>query len=156
MRPPTTINAARSMIVATINGLAVADRGITEADGLLLGHEEFDVITKTALIAFQGQDVIRLLVDDLLRDLALAPHSVDGDDGTFDGQQVQQLWNSDDLIGFFGYLDLAQHETLARGEGGHHVDRCLAFVFETGPARRLPVDRDDAFRYPGDRQPMRR
>lgn len=71
-----------------INGLAVADRGITEADGLLLGHEEFDVITKTALIAFQGQDVIRLLVDDLLRDLALASYSVDGDDGTFDGQQV--------------------------------------------------------------------
>lgn len=62
--------------VIAINGLAVADRGITEADGLLLGHEEFDVITKTALIAFQGQDVIRLLVDDLLRDLALAPHSV--------------------------------------------------------------------------------
>ena len=58
--------------VIAINGLAVADRGITEADGLLLGHEEFDVITKTALIAFQGQDVIRLLVDDLLRDLALA------------------------------------------------------------------------------------
>ena len=71
-----------------------------DADGLLLGHEEFDVITKTALIASQGQDVIRLLVDNLLRDLALASHSVDGDDGTFDGQQVQQLWNSDDLIGF--------------------------------------------------------
>lgn len=68
--------------VIAIDGLAVADRGITEADGLLLGHEEFDVITKTALIAFQGQDVIRLLVDDLLRDLALAPHSVDGEDGT--------------------------------------------------------------------------
>jgi hypothetical protein len=49
--------------VIAINGFAVADRGITEAHGLLLGHEEFDVITKTALIAFQGQDVIRLLVD---------------------------------------------------------------------------------------------
>ena len=66
--------------------------------------------------------------------------------------EVQQLWNSDDLIGFFGYLDLTQHETLARGEGGHHVDRRLGFVFETRPARRLPVDRDDAFRYPGDRR----
>ena len=32
------------------------------------------------------------------------------------------------------------------------MDRRLAFGFETGPARRLPVDRDDAFRYPGDRR----
>ena len=28
----------------------------------------------------------------------------------------------------------------------------LALVFETGPARRLPVDRDDAFRYPRNRR----
>src|SRR5450432_362288 len=137
--------------VIAINGLVAADRGITEADGLLLGHEEFDVLAKTALIGFQGQDVIGLLVDDLLRDLALAPHSVDGDDRAVDGQQVKQLRNGDDFIGFFGYLDLTEHETLTRGEGRYHVDRRLAFVFETGPARRLAVDRDDALRYSGDR-----
>src|SRR5882757_3710374 len=138
--------------VIAINGLVAADRCITEAHGLLLGYEEFDVIPKTALIAFQSQDIIRLLVDDLLRDLALTPHRVDGDDRTVDGQQVQQLWNGDDFIGFLGYLGLTEHETLARGESGYHVDRRLAFVFETGPARRLAVDRDDAFRYCGDRR----
>ena len=41
--------------VIAINGLAVADRGITEADGLLLGHEEFDVITKPALTQLSHQ-----------------------------------------------------------------------------------------------------
>jgi len=60
--------------VIAINGLVAADRGIAEAHSPLLGHEEFDVLTKTALITFQSQDVIGLLVDDLLSDLALAPH----------------------------------------------------------------------------------
>ena len=38
---------------------------------------------------------------------------------------------------FFGYLDLTQHETLARGEGGHHVDRALPLF--------LRPDRRDVF-----------
>src|SRR3954468_8704793 len=63
----------------TIDGLVLAGGRVAEAVGGLLGHEERDIVTQGALIAFQGQDVIGLLVDDLAGDIALAAHGIDGD-----------------------------------------------------------------------------
>ena len=85
--------------VITIDRLVFADSGILEVAGLLLGREEFDILSQRALITLQGQNVVGLLVDD--------------------------------LVGLVGDLDLSQHQTLAGGEGGDHVDGVLV---APGPA----------------------
>ena len=73
-------------------------------------HEDLDVLAQQALVAFQRENVIGLLVDDLLSDITLATHRIDGHDSAFDRQHVQELGDSDDLVGFFRDLDLAQHK----------------------------------------------
>ena len=49
-----------------VDRLMAADRRILEALGFLLGGEQLDVLAQRALIAFERQNVIGLLVDDLL------------------------------------------------------------------------------------------
>lgn len=66
--------------VMAIDGLVAADRGVLEAHGFLLGHEEIDIGAERALVALQGEEVIGLLVEDFLDDAALAAHRVAGDD----------------------------------------------------------------------------
>ena len=55
--------------VVAIDAFVAADGGVLEIAGFLLGREEFDVIAQRALIALQGQNVVRLLVQDLLGDV---------------------------------------------------------------------------------------
>ena len=43
----------------------LTDFAVLEANGLLLGDEELDILTQRALVAFQRENVISLLVDDL-------------------------------------------------------------------------------------------
>src|SRR5882724_13081074 len=59
--------------VIAVDCLIAADLGVLEPLGLLLGHEDLDILAERALVALQGQDVIGFLVDDLLRNLALTP-----------------------------------------------------------------------------------
>jgi hypothetical protein len=116
--------------------------------GFLLADEEFDVITQRALITLQGQDVVRLLVDDFSGDLALAAYGVDGDAGALDDQHVQELGNGDDLVRFLRHLDLTEHQSLPGGEGRDNVDRLArAFLLVRAPAG-LAVDGDHLHRDP--------
>jgi hypothetical protein len=55
------------------------------------------------LIAFQGQDVIGLLVHDRGGNLFLSPHRVDGHNGTGQCQPLQKIGNGGNLI-FSGAL----------------------------------------------------
>jgi hypothetical protein len=80
-----------------------------------LSAEQFDILAQGALIALEGQHIVGLGVDDLAGDVALAADGVDGHDGAFDGQQVEQPGDGDDLVGLVGDLDLAEHEALPRG-----------------------------------------
>src|SRR5208337_2011980 len=63
------------------------DLGVREARGLLLNHQDLDILTQRSLVAFQRENVIRFLVEDLLRDVTLAPHGIDGHDGPLDRQR---------------------------------------------------------------------
>jgi len=58
------------------DGFVSADLGILEAVGFLLGGENLDVLAKRALIAFEREDVVGLLIQDFLSDVALAAHGV--------------------------------------------------------------------------------
>jgi hypothetical protein len=61
-----------------VNCLMAADLCIFEAVRRLLGHEGLDVLAQCALIAFEREDVVSLLIHDLHGDVALAAHRVDG------------------------------------------------------------------------------
>ena len=74
------------------------DRGVGKAAGALLVGEELDILPQAALVAFQGEDVIGLLVNDLAGDCTLAAAGVDGGDGALDLQQIQQLGDGHDLV----------------------------------------------------------
>ena len=139
---------------ATIIGvdrLCPADLRIDEVSCLRLVEQRFNIFAQRSLIAFQPKNIIGLLLDDLSRDGALTTHRIDGDDRPLDRQQVQQFRDRDDLIGFFGDLDLSQHEALARGEGEHHMDGAFSGL-STGPTHGLAIDRDHAHPHAGQRR----
>ena len=112
--------------------------------------EEFAVLLQAALVGLQRQDVIGFFVDDLLRDRPLAADGVDGHDGPFDRQHVQQFGNGDDLVGLPGHLDLTEHQTLTRREGRDHMDGGRAFRPVMRTAQRLAVDGNHTLWQAGD------
>lgn len=113
---------------------------ILERAGFLLPDEEFDVLMQRSLVALEGQNVIGLLVDDLFGDGALAADGIDADNGAFDRKHLQQLGDSDDLIGLIGDLDLAEDKALAGRKSRHHVNGGLC---PFGAAQGFAVDGDN-------------
>lgn len=97
---------------------------------------------QTRLVAFDGQQVVGFLLQDLRGDLALAAHRVDADQIAFDQQCVEQLGDGADLVALAIDLLLPQHEAGLRGKRAHQVDRPVLPVAR--PAHRLAIDRKRA------------
>lgn len=72
-----------------IDGFVACDHRVLESVGLLFGNEDGDILLQRPLIALQRHDVVRPLLDNLARDLALTSHRIDGHNGALDGQHVQ-------------------------------------------------------------------
>jgi hypothetical protein len=128
------IGSGLDAAVVGIHGLMLGDLCVLEAVCLLLGREYLDVLWEGTLVTLEGEDVIALLIDDFLGDVALAAHGVDGDDGPLDRQHIEKRRDGDDLVRFIRDLDLAEHQTLACRESRHHMDRRLSFSFVGGSA----------------------
>src|SRR5450830_801743 len=77
--------------VIAVDRLMAADRRILEAIGVLLGGKNLDILAQRALIAFEREDVIGLLVQDRRGDVALTAHRVDRHDGTLDRQHIEKF-----------------------------------------------------------------
>ena len=120
-----------------------------EAVGLLLFDKHLDILAQGALVVLERENIVSLLVEDLARDGALAPHRVNGHDGAVDCQHVQQFRDRHDLVRLLRHLDLAKHQPLARREGGNHMDGGFLPLFLIRAAHRLAVDRDHPGRCAG-------
>ena len=68
---------------------------------------------------------------------------VDGDDGPFDVDQLQQLGNGGDLVGLLRARLLTQHEPVRRGPGSHQMQRMPPGPVVPRAAQRLAVNRHD-------------
>lgn len=79
------------------------------------------LIVQRALVPFQGHHIIRALINDLLRDVALAVERVNRYDGALQAQHSQQLWDRRDLVRFDIGSDLAEHQALLAAPGRNHV-----------------------------------
>jgi hypothetical protein len=64
------------------------------------------------LVPLQSQVVVATLVNDLLGDLTLAVQRIDGHDGAFERQHLQQLRHRSDFVGLRVSGDLCQHQAL--------------------------------------------
>ena len=78
------------------------------------------------LIPLQGQHIVGVAVDDLLGNRFLSSHRVDGDDGSRDVYQPQQLGNSGDFVGFLVTGNLSQRQAEFAGPDAHRVQRAQA------------------------------
>jgi hypothetical protein len=72
----------------------------------------------------------------------------DADDGSFDGQHVQEFRDGDDLVGLLRHLDLCEHKTLAGGKGRNHVNGVHSLLPAAAPAG-LAIDGDHFSRHAG-------
>ena len=72
-----------------IDGGVACDLCIGKIPGLLFRGEQLDVGTQRSLVAFERQDIVGLLVEYLLRDIALAPDGIDRHDRSLDRQHRQ-------------------------------------------------------------------
>ena len=73
-------------------------------------HEHFDLLVHRRLIPFERDDVTGAALHDFADDLLLAARRVDRDDRAFEIQQLQQIGDRGDFIGFFIRLDLSDDE----------------------------------------------
>src|ERR1039457_5496949 len=85
----------------------------SDAICLLLGGENLDILAQRALIAFEREEVIGLLVQDRRGDIALAAHRVDSHDGPLDRHHIEQCRDDDYFDGLFRHLDCPNTTTRA-------------------------------------------
>ena len=120
-----------------INGFA----GVEGAIGRLL-EEQGDVLMEVFLIVFDLDDIIGLPCDNRLGDVFLAPHGVNRDHGTPQGQGFDQFRDGGDLIGLVRGLELAQDQADIRNPGADQVDGGAAIGPVMGTAQGFTIDGD--------------
>jgi len=110
-----------------------------------IGTDEglFHLRGERALIALERKHIVALLREDLLGDLGLTAHRVDGDDAALEMQQSQQLRDGRDLVGLRLGRHLPEHDAVGRRPGAHQMQRAETGVAIMGAAPRLVVDGDD-------------
>jgi hypothetical protein len=110
---------------------------------LLLAEEQLDVLLQGALVAFQRQHVICLFLFELSGDLLLAAHRVDGGRRALQREQIQQIRDRRDLVGFVRHFRLREHQSLTRVPGRDHVDGRLGAALLIRATQGLAVDGHD-------------
>ena len=70
---------------------------------------------------------------------------------TLNRQQIQQLRDRRDLVGFIRNMALAKHQTLVGTERRDHMNGALASALLVRAAQCFPIDRDDVAGQAGKR-----
>src|SRR6201987_5473500 len=113
--------------MVAVDRFVSADLCILEAVGLLLCGEKLDVLAKSALVAFECENVVGLLGQDFRCDVALAAHSIDSHDSAFDRQHLEQRRDRDDFVGLLRHLDLPKHRWRAANAETIWIASCAPF-----------------------------
>jgi hypothetical protein len=84
---------------------------------------------------------------DLVGDVDLTAHGIDGDQGTFElagfGELVEKLGNSGNLVGLLRNPELRQGQSCGGGIGAERVQGLEPLAMVVGAARRLSIDGDE-------------
>ena len=76
-------------------------------------------LVKVALIAFEGEDVVGLLVDDGPGDVGA--HGIEGDDLSGQGEDFDEMGNGGDFIAFIRHIFLGESQAALRRPGAHDM-----------------------------------
>lgn len=106
-------------------------------------EEVFDLLVERAPVAFEAKDLVAALVDDLLGNVGLAAHGIDGHNAALELKQSQQLGNRGDLVGFLLARLLAQHQAVAVAPGAEHVQGLEPAATIPGSPRSLAIERHE-------------
>ena len=123
--------------------------------GALVVAHRLHVLQQGLLVALDGKDVVRACLDDLLRDVLLCPHRVDGDDGALDVEHLYQLGDGRYLVALVARLELAEAQGVGHASRAYDVQRILAVERVLAPAHCLPVYRHHAAGLAAVAQPQR-
>ena len=136
VRSVITQMVVRSMVVRSMID------GFFGKTSFLSGHlkQVLDVSVELPLIGLHRQQVVGAAVDDLLGNLGLAAHGVNGDDAPAQLQQRQQLGDGGDFVGMGLGAGLAQHQVILGGPGAHQVQRGPALPPVMASPQGLAVD----------------
>jgi hypothetical protein len=106
-----------------------------------------DVGFEGRLVALERQQVIGLVSHDLVGDIDLAAHGIDGDQGAFElagfGELVEKLGNSRNLIGLLRNPELRQGQSCGGRIGAERVQGLEPLAAVMGAACGLSIDGDE-------------
>ena len=117
--------------MSLVHGLGVVVRHPVKAQCLGPCEQVSDALVELTLVLLHRQHVIGPASCDLLGNLPLAAHGVNGHDAVVQIQQVQQLGNGGDFVGLRLSLDLTQGQSLPVLDTGvfcvaQALTRCMA------------------------------
>ena len=119
-----------------------AYRCVCKTARFLLFGEQFNIIAQRPLIALERENVISFLIDDLLRDVALTPHRINGDHRSFNLHHVEQRGDRHNLVRLLTNLHLREHEPLPRRESRDHMDGLFGALLLIGSTRCFSINGD--------------
>ncbi len=94
------------------------------------------------MVTLDCQQVITPLIGDLLGDVGVGPHGVDGHELTFEVEQFEQPGDGFDFVAFLGDEFLGEGDPALRGPGTHGMDG-FASLETIAAAQTFAVERDD-------------
>lgn len=136
-------DVAADAVSAGLDAAMVADDSFEAVGVEGVAEVEFGFLEQVSLVGFERQQVIGFAIMDGLGDLRRCAHSVDGDQGAFQGQALEQQRDGPDLVGFLRCRFLPQDKALAAGPGRDQMQRPAASGAVVAAPRRLPVNRHD-------------
>jgi hypothetical protein len=99
-----------------------------------------DILIEGALIGFERQHILAVLLLDLPGNLGMAVHRVDAHDAACHFQLLQQDGQRGLLIGMRFHMALGQDQVARRGPRTHHLHGCLALYTLMGATGRLAIN----------------
>lgn len=108
----------------------------------LVAEHLFDRRVERRLIVLDRQDIIPAPVHDLLRDVLLAPHGVDGHHRTLHVDPVEEGRNGRDLVRFLLRRHLPQRQAVVAGPGADQMQGAQPLVLILRATQGLAVDGD--------------
>ena len=113
-------HTAGARLLATLPGpfglaLGEVDPRLTLIQSLV--ERPLDVLVEMRLVLLDGQCVLATTADDLGGDVFLTAHGIDGHHGPFEVQELEQLGNGRNLVGFGVGGHLAQSQVILHRPG---------------------------------------
>ena len=134
---PTRFNAT----VIPIDGFVVGVRDVRKPRVPGIVEKQRHRLGERRVIVLERQDILCSLLCNSLGDLFLTPHRINRDYRSCEVQQVEELGNGDNFVGFLLDFPLPSHQPVGTRPGTHHMDGSRGGRLIERMAERFAIDR---------------